>query len=164
LNIFNFAIPVFHQVQKINLIINVGFISFHLLKPCFVKRLKEFNMCCCRYDTEMRELKNQFNSMRYCATHVDYTSHCSEVCKVVFIWWSRWGTWIFKQCIYIQRCYWYVAKSGLCKAKISGVACLTMCERQMLKLWFETFESLPHGDWCKSFFNVAFEMLPRGIY
>ncbi len=57
-----------------------------------------------------------------------------------------------------------MVESGLCKAEISRVACPTMCERQMPKLWFETLEFLPHGNWSKSFSNVTLEMLPRSTY
>lgn len=38
--------------------------AFHVLKPFFVKKLKEQNVCCCKYHVELIMLKDAFNRMR----------------------------------------------------------------------------------------------------
>jgi hypothetical protein len=41
----------------------IGFISFHNLKPYFMKNLQDFNSCYCKYHQEMVEIKVGFNNM-----------------------------------------------------------------------------------------------------
>lgn len=49
--------------------VEIGVRSFESLKPWFVKRMKEFNSCCCRYPVQMGELKDALNFMRRGSVH-----------------------------------------------------------------------------------------------
>lgn len=60
----------------------LGLRSFEALKPWYVKRLKEFNSCCCRYHVQMAELKDALNSMRRGALHRCCSCSC-DVCKTL---------------------------------------------------------------------------------
>ncbi len=53
--------------------------KFQTLKPWFVKRLKEWNTCTCRYHTKLNELKCGLNILRV-GKHV-HDSHCVCSCE-----------------------------------------------------------------------------------
>ena len=59
----------------------VGLRAFELLKPFYVRRLKERNTCACRYHCEMAELRQGWNNMRT-ATKGIHGSHCTCQCEV----------------------------------------------------------------------------------
>jgi hypothetical protein len=54
--------------------------SFEKLKPWFVKRLNEFNSCCCSYHVQMVELKDGYNSMWTRLFHQNYICPC-KICR-----------------------------------------------------------------------------------
>lgn len=58
-------------------------ITFESFKPWFVKKLREWNTCCYRYYTEIRELKEGFNGIRICGKRVQWqcTYSCVEICR-----------------------------------------------------------------------------------
>jgi hypothetical protein len=60
--------------------VEIGVRSFEALKPWFVKRMKEFNSCCCRYHVQMVELKDALNFMRRGTVHKNCSCHC-DVCQ-----------------------------------------------------------------------------------
>jgi hypothetical protein len=60
--------------------VEIGLRSFEALKPWYVKRLKEFKSCCCRYHIQLEELKDAWNLMHRGMLHQSYTCNC-EVCK-----------------------------------------------------------------------------------
>ena len=60
----------------------IGVRSFEALKPWFVRRMKEFNSCCCRAHVQMMELKEGLNSMRRGTVHKNCECQC-EVCRPV---------------------------------------------------------------------------------
>ncbi len=54
--------------------------AFKKLKPWSIKRLKEFNSCCCNYDVQMAELKNGYNSMHI--GHFNQNCMCTcDLCR-----------------------------------------------------------------------------------
>lgn len=55
--------------------------SFDLLKPYWVKKMKDQNVCCCIYHVEMEELKVGFNHMRQkCGLHSNSHCDCESIC------------------------------------------------------------------------------------
>ena len=57
---------------------DIGFISFHKLKPYFVRKLKDFNTYCCKYHQEMIEINVGFNNLRAPIVHQqDLNSPCA---------------------------------------------------------------------------------------
>jgi hypothetical protein len=56
--------------------------SFKGLKPWWVKRLRIWNTCCCRYHQELIELLIALDIMRTDkqGLHFNYTYHCDMVC------------------------------------------------------------------------------------
>jgi hypothetical protein len=63
----------------------VCFAKFRRLRPFFVKRLKDFNSCCCKYHQEMAEIVIGFNNMRAHSVHLEggegpCTWGCDFVC------------------------------------------------------------------------------------
>ena len=59
--------------------------SFRRLRPFFVRRLRDFNSCCCRYHQEMAEITIGFNNMRSVKFHLDSgaiscTCGCESMC------------------------------------------------------------------------------------
>ena len=59
----------------------VGLRAFELLKPYYVRRLKERNTCACGYHCEMAELRTGWNNMRT-ATKGIHGRHCDCTCEV----------------------------------------------------------------------------------
>jgi hypothetical protein len=59
--------------------VEVGLRIFESLKPWYVKRLQEFNSCCCRYHVQIAELKDGFNNMRRRFLHTSCNCNC-DVC------------------------------------------------------------------------------------
>ena len=69
-NDFNACIGEFlHHIQTAHPTMDIEFNSFHKLKPYFVRKLKDFNTCCCKYHQDMIEIKVGFNNMRALAIH-----------------------------------------------------------------------------------------------
>ncbi|KAG0572176.1 hypothetical protein KC19_VG074600 [Ceratodon purpureus] len=61
--------------------IKVSLTSFRRLKPYFVRRLRDLNACCCRYNIEMQEITVGWNTMRSQRVHLDGVSgSCSCGC------------------------------------------------------------------------------------
>ncbi len=60
----------------------VQLITYSNLKPCFVKRQKEWSTCCCKYHTELVELKIGLNNMRSKngGMHANCNCQCEGVC------------------------------------------------------------------------------------
>ena len=58
----------------------IGLRSFEVLKPWFVRRMKEFNTCCCRDHVQTCELKDGFNAMRRGSVHKNYQCPC-QLCR-----------------------------------------------------------------------------------
>ena len=56
--------------------VEVGLRIFETLKPWYVKRLQEFNSCCCRYHVQIAELKEGFNNMRRRTLHQSCSCNC----------------------------------------------------------------------------------------
>ena len=56
--------------------------SFEALKPWWMKRLRIWNTCCCRYHQELMELLNALDIMRTDkqGVHFNCTCHCDMVC------------------------------------------------------------------------------------
>ena len=64
--------------------VDIGFISFHKLKPYFVRKLKDFNTCCCKYHQEMIEIKVGFNNLRAPTVHQQgLNSPCACACETI---------------------------------------------------------------------------------
>lgn len=59
----------------------VGLRAFELLKPFYVRRLRERNTCACRYHCELAELRVGWNNMRS-ATKGIHGRHCDCLCDV----------------------------------------------------------------------------------
>ena len=59
----------------------VGLRAFELLKPFFVRRLKERNTCACRYHCELAELRLGWNNMRSASKGI-HGRHCGCDCDV----------------------------------------------------------------------------------
>lgn len=59
----------------------IGYIAFHKLKPWSVKQLKDFDNCCCGYNTKIRELKDGLNALRVSFVHSNCTCVCSQICR-----------------------------------------------------------------------------------
>jgi len=53
------------------------------MKPWFVKKLCEWNTCCCQYHTKINELKEGLNGMiiRGKGVHGGYTCFCTKICR-----------------------------------------------------------------------------------
>ena len=60
---------------------SVGLRAFELLKPFYVRRLKERNTCACKYHCEVAELRVGWNNMRT-ATKGIHGRHCECTCDV----------------------------------------------------------------------------------
>lgn len=65
----------------------IGITTFVSLKPWFIRRLTEWNTCCCRYHQEIRELLNGLNDIRTSGKGVHgedgtCTCRCSQVCAI----------------------------------------------------------------------------------
>ena len=65
--------------------LKVSFVSFRKLRPFYIRRLRDFNSCCCRYHQEMEEITMGFNNMRAGKFHlgvgVDSCScWCPDLC------------------------------------------------------------------------------------
>ena len=65
--------------------ITVSYVAWRRLKPFFVKRLTDFNSCCCRYHQEMQEITTGFMNMRSQKVHVEasessYGCWCAGLC------------------------------------------------------------------------------------
>ena len=60
----------------------IGVRSFEVLKPWFVKRMKEFNTCCCRDHVQTSEMKDGLNSMRHGSVHKNCQCTCA-LCRPV---------------------------------------------------------------------------------
>jgi hypothetical protein len=65
--------------------VEIGFIAFHKLKPYYVKKLNDFNSCCCKYHQEMMEIKVGFYNMKASNVHQGYdvpfcTCGCEAIC------------------------------------------------------------------------------------
>ena len=64
-------------------IVEIGFISFHKLKPYFVRKLKDFNTCC-KYHQELIEIKVGFNNLRAPRVHQQgLNSPCACCCESI---------------------------------------------------------------------------------
>lgn len=61
--------------------IDCGLTSFETLKPWWVKRLKIWNTCCCRYHQEMMELLIALDILRSDKEGVHF--HCECICDMV---------------------------------------------------------------------------------
>jgi len=74
----------FTQFKTAHEDVQIGLKSFVKLKPYFVKRLKDFNTCCCKYHQEMVKIKDGFN-MRSTDVHHgdDHHSSCSCQCDSI---------------------------------------------------------------------------------
>ena len=59
----------------------VGLRAFELLKPFYVRKLKERNTCACRYHCEMAQLRQGWNNMRT-ATKGIHGRNCTCQCEV----------------------------------------------------------------------------------
>jgi hypothetical protein len=58
------------RFRTLNVGVVVSFVAFRRLKPYFVKRLRDFNSCCCRYHQEMVEITLGWNNMRAVNVHI----------------------------------------------------------------------------------------------
>ena len=58
----------------------IGLCSFEVLKPWFVRRMKEFNTYCCRDHVQTCELKDGFNAMRRGSVHKNCQCPC-QLCR-----------------------------------------------------------------------------------
>jgi hypothetical protein len=60
----------------------LGLRHFKSLKPWFVKKLQEWNICC-YYHTKINELKEGLNGMKSHGKgiHVQCTCDCLEICR-----------------------------------------------------------------------------------
>jgi hypothetical protein len=65
----------FLRSQKAHPLVIVGKRAFDALRPFWVKRMKERNVCCYIYHVEMEELKVGFNHMRH-KSELRSISHC----------------------------------------------------------------------------------------
>jgi len=50
--------------------IDIGYTSFRRLKPYFVRRLRDFNTCCCKHHQEMQEIVVGWNTMQSEQVHL----------------------------------------------------------------------------------------------
>jgi hypothetical protein len=64
--------------------VKIGLNSFKILKLYFVRKMKDFNTCCCRHHVEMSEITTGFNNMRasHLVTNISL-SPCSCECETV---------------------------------------------------------------------------------
>ncbi|KAG0594736.1 hypothetical protein M758_UG104500 [Ceratodon purpureus] len=69
------------RFREANVQNEVGLRAFELLKPFYIRRLKERNTCACRYYCEMAELRAGWNNMRT-ATKGIYDRRCDCSCEV----------------------------------------------------------------------------------
>ncbi|CAM6002456.1 unnamed protein product [Sphagnum balticum] len=60
--------------------VQIGPKSFVKLKPYFVKRLKDFNTCCCKYHQEMVKIKDGFNMRSTDDHHPSCSCQCDSIC------------------------------------------------------------------------------------
>ena len=60
----------------------IGVRSFEALKPWFVRRMKEFNTCCCHDHVQITELKDGLNCMRRGNVHKNCQCPC-QLCQPV---------------------------------------------------------------------------------
>ncbi len=72
----------FLHSQKAHPLVILGKRAFDALRPFWVKRMKEQNVCCYIYHVEMEELKVGFNHMRH-KSKLHSISHCDWDCEVV---------------------------------------------------------------------------------
>jgi hypothetical protein len=78
-------VDLFTQFKVVHEDVQIGLKSFVKLKPHFVKRLKDFKTCYCKYHQKMVELKDGFNNMRLIVVHPgdDHLSchcQCDPIC------------------------------------------------------------------------------------
>jgi hypothetical protein len=58
--------------------------TFDLLRPYWVKRMKDRNVCCCIYHVEMEELRVGFNHMRQkFGLHLEIHCQCEAICGAI---------------------------------------------------------------------------------
>jgi hypothetical protein len=60
--ILQFDFFTFFKDQHLN--VQVQLRAFDSLKPWFVKKLREWNTCCCKYHTKINELKEGLNGIK----------------------------------------------------------------------------------------------------
>lgn len=74
----------YSRFKAVNTELKVGLTTFKKLKPFFVKKLKDFNTCCCKYHQQMLQIKIGFNNLRSSSSHNgDNHSSCECFCDVV---------------------------------------------------------------------------------
>jgi hypothetical protein len=63
--------------------VNCGLTSFELLKPWWMKWLRLWNTCCCRYHQELMELMNALDMMQMDkqGVHSNYPCDCDIVLR-----------------------------------------------------------------------------------
>jgi hypothetical protein len=58
--------------------VQIRFWTFERLKLWFIKRLTEFNSCCCNYHVQMAKIKDGFNAM-----HTEFfNQNCTCICNI----------------------------------------------------------------------------------
>ncbi len=70
----------FTQFKVVHEDVQIGLKSFVKLKPYFVKRLKDFNTCCCKYHQEMVKIKDGFNMRSTDDHHPSCSCQCDSIC------------------------------------------------------------------------------------
>lgn len=62
----------------------IAFSGFHAFKPWFIRKLMEWNTCCCRYHTKLKLLVNGLNDMQShpASIHIACLCKCPEVCAM----------------------------------------------------------------------------------
>ncbi|KAG0631145.1 hypothetical protein M758_1G230800 [Ceratodon purpureus] len=65
--------------------LSLSYTVFKRLKPFYVKRLTDFNSCCCKYHQEMQEITLGFQNMRTNKVHIEAgesgcTCGCASIC------------------------------------------------------------------------------------
>ena len=147
----------------------VGLRAFELLKPFYVRRLKERNTCACRYHCEMAELRIGWNNMRT-ATRGIHGHHCRcdcEVCTRPPT--SAGGTEDQRRTCHAELSHftgltdmwhsvlcpveadgWHARKCIKGACDLCGVDMLQLCPREMdstdsLMVQWHNFEMVPHG-------------------
>jgi hypothetical protein len=81
--VFGWHLKFFMTFKLKHLEILVMLSKFQSLKPWFVKRLKEWNTCTCRYHTKLNELRLGFNIMQVVGNvvHNQCVYSCENVCR-----------------------------------------------------------------------------------
>jgi hypothetical protein len=64
-------------------IAEIGLTKFSSLQPSFIKRLKEWNTCCCRYHTKLNKLRLGLQNIQSQerGVHVECNCACHLVCR-----------------------------------------------------------------------------------